>query len=190
MKPYAIAIPLLMLAGPAAAEGLSYDYIEGWYQDVELDASGTDIDGDGFGIGGSVEFADSWRLFASYGTNDFDFGVDQDAYSVGVGFFTPVGNNVDFVADVAYVSVEFDSILGSGDDDGFGLSAGFRGMVSDAVELAGGVNYVDLDDSGDDTSFEIEGWYYFSPQFAVGLGAEFGDDVTSYGINGRVYFGD
>ncbi len=182
-------LSLLALASPALADGLNYNYLEAGWVNFDLDDDIVDVDGDGFGVGGSFEVGESMFVTAGYSTADFDFDIDLDQLSFGLGVHTPIGDNVDFVGTVSYVSVEASAFGFSEDDDGFGASVGIRAMVSDAVELAGGINYIDLSDSGDDTSFGGSAWYYFNDQFAVGLQVEFGDDITSYGIGGRLFFG-
>ena len=179
----------LAFAASALADGVSYNYIEGSYQRVEFDDDFSgDFDGDGFGIGGSFALNDQWHLFADYVTADLDFGVDLDQLAIGGGFHTPVSNTVDFVAEFSYVRLDASSGFASVDDDGFGLSAGLRGMGADRLELAGFIDYIDLDQSGDETSLRGEAWYNFTETFALGFTAEAGDDVTQYGIGGRIFF--
>ena len=180
-------ISLLALAAPAMADDLSYNFLEFGYAQIDVDD--LNVDGDGFAIGGSFEVGDQMFVSAGYGAADLDFGIDLDELFVGLGFHTPVGDNVDFVGTISYVSVEASAGGFSADDDGFGASVGLRAMVSDVVELAGGINYVDLSDSGDDTSFGGSAWYYFTDTFALGLQADFGDDISSYGIGARLFFG-
>ncbi len=179
-------VSLLAVAAPAMADDLSYNYLEFGYAQIDVDD--IDVDGDGFAIGGAFEIGESMFVQAGYGSADLDFDVDLDELFVGLGFHTPIGDNVDFVGTINYVSVEASAFGLSADDDGFGASVGVRAMVSEAVELAGDINYVDLSDSGDDTSFGGSAWYYFSPTFAVGLQADFGDDISSYGIGARLFF--
>lgn len=183
-------VSLLAVAAPALAEGPNWNYIEGSYERVEFDddVGGFDVDGDGFGIAGSFEIADSWHAFASYGSADFDFDIDLDQLVIGGGLHTPISDNTDFVANLAYVRVDASALGFSVDDDGFGASIGVRGMMSPQVELEAYVDYVDLSDSGDDTSFRAAGWYSFTENFAAGLQIGTGDDTTSYGIGARVYF--
>ena len=182
-------VSLLALSGPALADGLNYNFIEAGYVEFDLDDDIVDVDGDGLGIGGSFEVGESMFVTAGYSTADFDFGIDLDQLSVGLGIHTPIADDIDLVGTISYVSVEASVPGVSADDDGFEATVGIRAMVSEAIELAGGVSYIDLSDSGDDTSFGGSAWYYFSDQFAIGIQAEFGDDVTAYGIGGRLYFG-
>ncbi len=179
-----------LIASPAMAEGLSYNYLEAGYQRIELDDSIFDVDGDGFGIGGSFDLGNDFFVFASYGTADFDFGVDLDELTAGAGYHAPVGTNTDFVASIAYVRAEADaSGFESIDDNGIGASIGLRSMVTDTVEVFGNINYVDLDDSGDETSFSGGAWFNVTDTFAIGVSAGFGDDTTTYGAGARLYFG-
>ena len=188
----ACAIPaFLMLGGAANASDLNYDYAELRYVDVEIDTDGgNDADGDGFEIGGSYQIADNWHLFGSYQTLDFDFNVDLKTLELGAGYMVPVNTNTDLVARLAYIDGEIDSAFGSVDDSGLGLSAGFRHLFSPQIEGRAFINYVDLDESGSDTSFELAGDYFFNKQFSGGISLEFGDDATSFSLGGRYYFGN
>ncbi len=178
-----------LLATPAIADGLDYNYLEGGYQRIELDDDFFDVDGDGFGIGGSFEVGDNAFVFGSYGTADFDFGIDFNELTAGVGYHVPVGTNTDFVASIAYVRAEAEASGIDIDDNGIGASIGLRSMVTDTVEVFGNINYVDLDDSGDDTSFSGGAWFNVTETFALGVSAGFGDDTTTYGASARLYFG-
>jgi hypothetical protein len=51
------------------------------------------------------------------------------------------------------------------------------------------VSYVDLSDSGDDTTLDLGARWFFTPQFAVGLEGSFGDDASTYGVGVRWNFG-
>ena len=97
------------------------------------------------------------------------------------------------MATASYIEVEVEiDVPGFGsvsdDVDGFGLGIGLRGKAGDAIELEGGLQYVDLDDSGDDTAIFLEGRYYFSDNFAAGVGVSFSDDETGWEIGARYEF--
>lgn len=191
MSRYIVAIAAVVLAVPVWADGLSYSYLQGGYQRVELDDSLFDVDGDGFGFGGSYDFGNNVFAFAGYSMADFDFGVDVDELDVGVGYHIGVGERTDFVTTIAYVSVEADvGGFGSFDDSGIGASVGLRSMLTDRFELSGSLNYVDLDESGDDTSVSGAVWYDVSDVVALGANLAFGDDTTTYGLGARFYFGN
>jgi len=180
-----LGILLLVAATPAVAD-ISYNYIDLGVQRIELDVPGADVDGDGFAIGGSFEIADDWFVQAGFGTADFDFGVDFDQTVLGLGYKSSISQTNDVFATVSYVRAE----LGPFDNDGFGISVGVRAMLTENFELNGSIGYVDLDESGDGTSVAAGGLYNFSETFALGFGIDIDEDVTGYGILGRVYFGN
>ncbi len=177
----------LSMSHAYADNGLNYNYIEAAYLDTEID-DGLDVDGDGPALRGSFALNETFFVEAGYATQDFDFGIDLDRWTVGLGAHTPLTEQVDLIGRVSYVDAEIDTNFGSADDDGFGLGVGLRGRVAEQFELEGGINYVDLDDAGDDTSLALGGRYYLTEQFAVGAGVEFGDDVTSWHLGARLQF--
>ncbi|MDJ0748057.1 MAG: porin [Woeseiaceae bacterium] len=185
-----LGILLLVAATPAVAD-ISYNYVDLGFQRIELDVPGADVDGDGFAIGGSFKIAEDWFVQAGYGTADFDFGIDLDQTALGLGYRSAISPTSDVFATVSYVRAEVSaSGFGSADDDGFGISVGVRAMLTDVLELNGSIGYVDFDDGGDGTSFSAGGLYNFTDTFALGLGIGVEEDVTSYGIFGRIYFGN
>lgn len=182
---------ILMLSGAAAlADDLSYSRIQATYQEVDLDAGGgVDVDGDGFGVGGSFAIGDSWYAFANYATADFDSVVDLTILTIGAGWHTAISEKTDFYAELGFADGEIDvSGFGSEDDSGYSVEIGIRSMVNENLELFGSVGQVDFDDFGDGTALGAGLWYTVSGNFALGLGADFEDDVTSYGLGARLYF--
>ena len=65
---------------------------------------------------------------------------------------------------------------------------GLRGKVTDAIELEGSVQYVDLGYSSDDTSVFLGGRYYFSDNFAAGVGVSISDEETGFEVGVRYEF--
>ncbi|CAN5205220.1 hypothetical protein BH24PSE2_BH24PSE2_09270 [soil metagenome] len=182
-----------LLPGITLGQELSYDWVELRYVDTEIEAASPfgnrDVDGDGFAVAGSLSLTEAFQLIGSYRDLAFDFDVDATAFTIGVGYRYPVARETDLVASLAYVSGEVDTVFGDADDDGFELSAGLRSFVHDRVEVEGGVAYVDLDESGDDTSIFGTGRYWFNDEFAVGAGLAFGNDATTLTVSGRYSFG-
>jgi len=179
------------LAAPAMADSPSYNYIQAGYQSIDIGlGAGIDVDGDGYGVGGSFEIGDHMFAFASYATANFDLGVDLNQLQAGLGYRVGLTGNTDFFASLAYVDVEVEaSGFGSTDDSGFGATIGVRSNVSDLIELFGEIAYVDLGSGDNGTATGGGIWFNLTDSFALGLGAAFDDDVTSYGASARLYFG-
>jgi hypothetical protein len=179
----------LLMAGSGIAAELDYTYGELRYIETELDAGPVDVDGDGFEIGGSLELAQSVHIFGNFQTLDFGRGIDASAFEIGGGYAMPLNNGADLVARLSYIDGEIDTPGGDADDSGFGFSAGARNMFTPQLEGRAFVNYVDLDESGDEVSFEIAGDWFVNEQVALGASLELGDDVTSWTLGARWFFG-
>jgi opacity protein-like surface antigen len=186
------ALGLLFVALPSVAADLSYNYIQGGYQEYDIDDDlfgGFDVDGDGYFISGSFELTDNWFVAGGYSTADFDFGIDLDELSVGAGYHVPLNNNVDFYGLLSLVRAEASvSGFGSEDESGYAAEIGIRGMIGDRFELNGSLAYVDLDDGGDGTAFGAGLLYNFTDSVAAGLAFDFDEDVQAFGVGVRVYF--
>lgn len=181
------AVLLLAFGTSAYAEGFDYDYFDLGYGRMDID--GINLDGDGFSLGGSVTITDNVHAFASYMSADFDFGVDATAYSIGVGYNTPMSDTIDFVGRVSYEKAEVSAGVIGADEDGFGVSAGLRFAASEDLEFNASLAYVDLGSGSGETAIGIGFLYDLSDKIAFGLNGSWGDDVSVYGIGGRFYFG-
>ena len=172
-----------------AAE-ISYSFVEAAYVNTDVDDFDETLDG--FALGGSFEVVENVFLYASYSDQSTDlFGADVDVtgYSIGGGYALPLSDTLDVVGTIGYVSSEFEASYegesGSFDDDGYELGIALKALPMEQLELSGGITYVDLSDSGDDTALGIGARWYFVPQFAVGALASFTDDSNSYGLSVR-----
>lgn len=163
----------------------SYNYVELSYDENDFDVPGGDVDGDGLTLSGSFEINDDWHAYASYGSYDLDFGIDVDTWMIGAGYSYPIRSGVDLYGRVLYIDTSVDGPF-NGDDDGLGLQFRIRGRVNDALELEGGVQYVDVGDS--DTSLTASARYHFNRSFSAGLSLTFGGDTDGIGINARFTF--
>jgi opacity protein-like surface antigen len=180
------AAALLILPALSQAE-FNYTTAEANYLlDVEFDG---DLDGDGLGIGGSYEIAESFFIFGSYEDFDLDFDINGDWLELGGGYFHELNEDLDFVATVSYVDVELSSNFGSADDDALGLGGGIRAKLADSLEVDAMLEYYDFDEGDSDTSLELRGRYYFSPEFAVQLKMNLGADIETIAIGVRGEFG-
>lgn len=188
-----VAAGALLAAAPQAsqADSLGYSY---W----QLGYVGADIDGlsdkmDGWAIGLSYEVTE--RIFINAGYADIGataggFDIDEQDLSLGVGYAYPLTPNNDLIGRVGYVRAEVEvESFGSASDDGYSLGVGWRGRPLDEIELEAAVNYVDLSDAGDTTTYGVGAFWYFTPQVALAVSGSFSDDVTSYLIGVRGTWG-
>lgn len=181
-------ILLLAFTASASAKDFDYDFFQLSYGNIEFDD--INVDGDGFGLAGSYSINEDFHVFAGYEAAGLDFGIDATTIGAGLGWHTTLSPVVDLVASVSYQYVELDAPgAGNADDSGLGLGVGLRYAATELLELNAGISYVDLGDSGNDTGFGVGGLYTFTDAFALGFGADWSDDATSYTLAGRFYFG-
>lgn len=181
-----------LLAGPALADGFSYNNIEAQFISTEIEdiEPGVDLEGDGFGISGSVEFGPTIHGFASVSGTEYEDVVDVGALTLGLGFNTSLAPALDLVTGISYerLKVEFDDF--GNREEGVGLSAGLRGRVGDRLELNAGLKYNYFNEDLDDTTIVAGGRYYFSRAFAVGLDYSENDDGDTWALAFRYDFGN
>lgn len=186
----AIATTAALLPFLAQAEGLSYSYLEAAYINTDIDQFDEEVDG--FALRGSFEITEQVFVFAGYSNQSTEiFGTDLDVeqMNIGLGYAWSIAPTTDIYGKVGYVDAQVDAGAFDADDDGYMLAVGLRGRPADQLELEGSVNYVDLSDSGDDTSVGLAARWFFTEQFAVGVEGAFGDDANTYGVGVRWNFG-
>ena len=177
-----LSIGLLMLSSAAAlADGPSYSYIQGSYQEWDIDSA----DGDGFGVGGSVAIGDKFHIFADYASVEFESVLDVDLTTAGVGYHHGATEKTDFFVELGFADIDVESL---GDDSGLLARIGVRSMISESLELWAAVSETDFDDVDLGTEFGAGAWYTISGNFAVGAEARFADDVDRFGIGIRLFF--
>jgi len=190
----AAALPLSAQAGE-----MSYTYVEGGYTADEFSGSGLQTL-DGYYIGGSYNFADTgWFVAGSYNSTTFDAGpvnVDFNRALVGFGYHHGVTDNADLVVQLDYLDTREDAgAFGSASDNGYRLSLGFRGTVTEKFELSAMARYEDGGDfssSGNNASLDVLGQYKFNETLGltagVGVGQRYNTDLINYNIGLRASF--
>lgn len=174
---------VLGFAGTANAE-FDYTFVQLNYSQIDFDNG----DGDAFGISGSYALTNEFHVFGGAEFSDLDFGVDASVWAAGFGYNTELTPDLDIVAQALLQSVQVDTPFGDGDDSGLGFNLGLRYGLSDLVELNAGINYVNLDDSGDTTAFSAAALFNVTARFTLGINALFDDDADAIGVLGRLYF--
>ena len=183
---YALAGVLMLSTVAAMADGPSYSYIQATYAEVELDAGGPfNVDGDGFGVAGSVAVGDSWYIFADYTTAELESVLDLDLTTAGAGYHHAMSDKTDLFAELGFAKIDVQFV---GDDSGIAARVGVRSMVSESLELTASVGTLEFDDVDYGTEFGAGLWYTVSGNFAIGADARFADEVSRYGLGIRLFF--
>jgi len=181
---FALALAAALPLSLQAAER-SYTYVEGAYVRASEDANG-------FGLRGSVAFADTgFYGLASYANIDVDFlgdTIDTDQFEIGAGYALNLSDRADLITELAYrrVGAEFRGV--SSDADGYRLSVGSRFSFTDNFEGIAKANYLDSGDLGDDVSGTFGLLAKFSETWAVTGEVELDGDDESYLIGLRAHF--
>lgn len=175
----------------AFAASPSYDFVKAGYVQADIEDAG-DFEPTGFQIQGFKSLNENVYLTGRYGQLGEDVSgvdIDLDYVSAGVGYRYGLTQNTDFFGEVTYeyvnLDVELDSISGE-DDNGYGITAGIRSMLSEQFELRGAIRYIDIED--DETAFEIGADYFFTPQLSFGATYVIADDVDLLGVSARYTF--
>ncbi len=176
----------------AFAAAPSYDFVKAGYVQADIEDAG-DFEPNGFQIQGFKSLNENVYLTGRYGqlSEDVSGGdIDLDYVSAGIGYRYGLTQNTDFFGEVTYeyVDIDLDSnfISGEADDNGYGITAGVRSMLSEQFELRGAIRYIDIEE--DDTAFEIGADYFFTPQFSFGATYVIADDVDLLGVSARYTF--
>jgi hypothetical protein len=187
MMRFALVCCLLAFSLNAVAQDgeFDYNYLQASYQKVDYDFGG---DGDGFGLDASFAISSNVHIFGGYAGQDIDSDFDTSAWRAGVGLNGSISRLMDIVVRLSYETQEIDvPNVGTQDNDGYGLSAGVRVGANHWIELYGNVSYVDRD-SGSETGLDAGFLLNLGDAFAVGVSGYWDDDITSYALNGRLYF--
>lgn len=186
MRHSLLALVLALGAATTASAEFNYNFVSASYGRIDIDDA--DVDGDAFGVGLSLAISENFHAFGGAEFANFNVDVDSTAWALGAGYNTPLSEVIDVVAQLSYQRVEFDTPVGSADDDGIGIGVGLRIAASERFEISGGVTRVEFDQGGGNTAFGAGFLFNATENFAVGVGASFDDDVTSYDLGGRFYF--
>ena len=182
----------LMAALPfaaSAAEGVSYNYVEGGYIATDTDFG----DADGFAINGSGAIAPNFHVFGGYSgqtTDDFTDlgirfpGVDVDQYRIGLGYNHEIAPRVDLLTRVAYERAEVESE----NLDGYSVEAGVRGAMTPMLEGYALAGYEDGSDYDGDFYGRVGAQVKFNQTWGLTGDVKIADGDTQYFIGPRITF--
>ncbi|MGE8213297.1 Ax21 family protein [Stenotrophomonas sp.] len=136
----ALALVAALPFAASAADGLSYNYVEGDY--AKTDAAGGDADG--WGLKGSYAFHPNFHAFGEYTRQETDLNkVDLDQWRVGAGFNKEIAPSTDFVARVAYEKFDPKHVKAA-DFEGYSAEAGIRTAFGKHAEVYAMAGYEDF----------------------------------------------
>ena len=183
-----LAALLALFAVNTSAGDLDYTYLDLSYSMADYDG----VDGDGLNIDYSSAINDDAFWLVGYSTASADEGgveVEGSDLFLGYGHHWSVSDKANFEFSGGLVRSDIElTIIGFGsasdDDTGFFLRPGFRGWVSETVEMYGQATYVDIFDDNS-TAFSVGGIIHMSKSAALTLDYTTDDDVDAYTVGIR-----
>jgi Ax21 family sulfation-dependent quorum factor len=152
MKKSLLALTLLAAApfAASAAEGVSYNYVEGGYTATNIEGP----DADGWALKGSVAVHPNFHVFADYSSQEVDdVNVDFDQWRVGLGYNHELSQRVDLLTRVAYEKAKTDSFstpsgvrVPSFSADGYSVEVGVNSALTSRLNGYALAGYEDGDD--------------------------------------------
>jgi hypothetical protein len=168
---------LLSVAATSALAAPKWDQVTATYSSFEVGV----VDFGGFGVSGTKLITPNLFIAGGLATTSEDDTVLDTTFnelSLGLGYRHALNNTTDVYGVISFEDLEAETDFGSDSENGYGLKAGIRSMVTPKVELAGEIAYVDIEDI-DDVTFSISGEYFFTNQFSAGIGYSSGLNVLS-----------
>lgn len=175
MKRTLLALTLLAALpfAASAAEGVSYNFVQGGYVATNGNDDDIDADADGYGLDASVAVHENFHLFGGYSNQELDFtDFDIEQYRLGVGYNYEIAPKADLVTRIAYEKLDLGGIV---DADGYSAEVGVRGVLASRLEGYAFAGYQDYE--------QVDGDFYGR----VGALVKFNDN---WGLNGDVKFAD
>ena len=157
------ALASLPLAA-SAADGISYNTIEGGYAATNTDAG----DADGWGLKGSVALNPNFHVFGEFSNQDLkDVDADFNQWRAGLGYNRSISQNTDLLTRVAYEKFDAGQGLTA---DGYSVEAGVRSALTSRLEGYALAGYEDGNDLDGDFYGRLGAQVKFNPNW--GLGAD------------------
>jgi len=176
------ALPLLaaLSFGATAAEGVSWNYVEGGYVATDTDAG----DADGFGLGGSAAIHPNFHLFGSFSNQEIeDTNVDFDQWRLGVGYNHAISPSVDLVTRLAYEKFDAGNDL---DFDGYSAEVGVRGAMTPMLEGYAMAGHEDFEQADGEFYGRLGAQLKFNPTWGLSGDVKFVDGDTQWFVGPRV----
>lgn len=186
-SPFAIALALAATLpfAASAAEGVSYNYVQGGY----VATNGDGADADGFGVDGSVAVSPNFHLFGGYANQKIDnTNIDFDQWRAGVGYNLALSPGADLLARVAYEKFDagrnfFGNRIKA---DGYSVEVGMRGALTPSLEGYALAGYEDYGSDADDFYGRLGAQYKFNPSWGISGDVKFAGADTQWFVGPRL----
>lgn len=186
-SPFAIALALAAALpfAASAAEGVSYNYVQGGY----VATNGDGADADGFGVDGSVAVSPNFHLFGGYANQKIDnTSIDFDQWRAGVGYNLALSPGADLLARVAYEKFDagrnfFGNRIKA---DGYSVEVGMRGALTPSLEGYALAGYEDYGSDADDFYGRLGAQYKFNPSWGISGDVKFAGADTQWFVGPRL----
>jgi hypothetical protein len=196
MRRVIFSLVATMLAAPLAQAQINYNFLEATLTGNRIDTTG-DMTEDGVGAGfrGSFEVMPYLQVFGSLQYADYsDLNVETTLTQLGVGTHYDFSDTKSVFLNVGALSADVETTVSglgsiSADDDGYGISVGYREVNDTPLEFRLAIDYVTFNDSNEsDTSVDISLQYRISRGFKILGGYQFGGDEDMLRLGIRYYF--
>jgi len=175
---------ILVASSNAISREISYDYIQGTYSSVTDSSFPNDIDGDRFGVSGSLGVTQNLALTAGFNATSFDNDLDTSQFVLGITLHAPIAVGTEVVGNLSALKAKIEGTNFDDSDTGFIAGIGLRHLVTSSVELDAGISYTDVYDDNF-TTFGFGARLYANEIISFGIGYATGDDVDTILLNAR-----
>lgn len=177
----------------AAADRLSFNYVQADYVEAERRDAGDDFDGGGLVVSMDITPTMYGYFRGRATTLDSDTGdADLNGYSAGIGFHRTAGGNDVFTPFALFTveRLELEPDAGSDEQEtGWGAEFGFRRAYGRWFQLDASVKYYDVNDLGNnDFGAQVEGQIDLNERFALAVAYEDIQDYEQLSAGIRMYF--
>ncbi len=181
----ALALACALPFAASAAEGISYNYVQGGYSHIN---SGTNAKG--WAINGSTAVSPNFHVFAGYNsakTENSGLGrVTLDQWELGAGYNTAISAKTDFVGTLAYQRADVSLGRFSENVDGYAAEAGVRAALAPMLEGYAMAGYEDGDNYNGDAYGRIGAQVKFNDNWGVATNVKFASGDTQWFIGPRL----
>lgn len=177
---------------------ISYSFLESTLTVSEIDTSfGEDERGIGVDLRGSYEIMPILQVFGRIRAADFDdINLQTTLLEAGVGTHYDFSDTKSVFLNVSVLTTDLDiDVPGlgtlSGDDDGYGVSVGYREINHTPMEFRLSIDHVALNDSDtSETTMDIALMYRLTQRLKIISGIQFGGDEGIFRAGVRYYLGN